>query len=260
MSEKISEKIAAPSEPGFVVDLEGFEGPLDLLLLLAREQKVDMRTISILALAEQYLAFIEEARRTQLDLAAEYLVMAAWLAYLKSRLLLPKEEESEETLDARLQAEILAWRLARLQAMRDASDKLMGQPRLGVDLLPRGKPEGIRLIRSPIWQDNLYDLARAYALHKAQKNAGKSYRVERRPIMTVEQAYKILAQRLHLAMTWEALGKMDAARKRRLLSIHFSQRLRRYADDGQRWHGRAQTKTALRQNPYPRPQTARRKR
>jgi len=195
----------APEGLGFVVDLEGFEGPLDVLLLLAREQKVDMANISILALAEQYLVFIDRIRHTHLDIAAEYLVMAAWLAYLKSQLLLPQEEADEDGLTPHLQAEILAWRLARLQAMRDASDRLWGLSRLGVDVLARGNPEGIRLIRSPLWRDTLYDVARAYALQKAQQEAGKAYRVERVRLMTIEQAYKLLAKQLKLSLSWQVL-------------------------------------------------------
>ena len=146
----------------FVVDLEGFEGPIDLLLSLARTQKVDITQLSILKLAEQYLAYIEEARRIRLEIAADYLVMAAWLAYLKSRLLLPEpegeEEPSGEELAARLQ-----FQLQRLQAMRDASEKLMARARLGLDVFQRGMPEGITVLRKSQWHCELYDLLRAYA-------------------------------------------------------------------------------------------------
>src|SRR6185503_11810098 len=126
-------------EPSLVVDVDGFEGPLDLLLTLARNQKVDITRISILALAEQYLTFIEKIRELKLELAADYLVMAAWLAYLKSRLLLP-EEEGEEPTGEELAAE-LAFRLRRLEAMRDAAARLANRDRLGRDVFGRGLPE-----------------------------------------------------------------------------------------------------------------------
>src|SRR5438876_2368428 len=127
-------------EPALIVDVEGFEGPLDLLLSLARQQKVDLAKISVLALAEQYLAFIEEARRIRLELAADYLVMAAWLAYLKSRLLLP-EKEGELGPSAEDMATALALRLRRLEAIRIAADALIGRPQLNRDVFGRGAPE-----------------------------------------------------------------------------------------------------------------------
>jgi len=130
------------SEPAFVVDLDGFEGPLDMLLALARTQKVDLTRISILALANQYLDFIEEARKLRLELAADYLVMAAWLAYLKSRLLIPEPAKGEGPTGPEL-AEVLAFRLQRLQAMRDAAARLMTRHRLGRDVFGRGDPEPI---------------------------------------------------------------------------------------------------------------------
>lgn len=203
------EDFRSPSNPErrFVVSLEAFEGPLDLLLHLAREQKVDIAQISILALAEQFIRFVEHACKEHLDEAAEYLVMAAYLAYLKSRLLLPQEEGDDEELDAQTQSDILAWRIKRLEAMRQVSDKLMGRSRLGIDVLARGAPEGIRLIRSPIWQDSLFDLVRAYAVQKVRIGADKAYRIDRRPIFTVEQAYKILSKRLSINVAWEVLEK-----------------------------------------------------
>ncbi len=210
----------------FVVDVDGFEGPLDLLLELSRKQKVDITKISILALAEQYLAFVERVRRAHLDLAAEYLVMAAYLAYLKSYLLLPKDEEEEGELDAQTQAEILAWRLARKQAMLDASGDLMARPRLGVDVLSCGRPEGIRLVRAPVWQDDLNGLVLAYASQKARRGAGKAYRVTRAPVMTVEDAFKILSKKLQLSVSWERLEAwlpdILAASRRSALASSFS--------------------------------------
>ena len=200
-----SENLPDNSGGQFVVDIDGFEGPLDLLLDLARRQKVDITKISILALAEQYLAFVDRVRRAHLDLAAEYLVMAAYLAYLKSHLLLPKDEDDDEDIDAQTQAEILAWRLARKQAMLDGGSNLMRLTRLGVDVLPCGRPEGIRLVRAPIWRDTLNELVLAYASEKARQGAGKAYRVSRAPVMTVDDAFKILSKRLHISVSWETL-------------------------------------------------------
>lgn len=206
-SAELAPEFGAPlnSQDSFVVDLGEFEGPLDLLLELARKQKVDIAKISILSLAEQYLAFVEKIRSQNLDMAAEYLVMAAWLAYLKSQLLLPKEEVEEEDIDAQTQAAILAWRLKRLAAVRDVSKKLMDRQRLGIDVLAHGQPQGIKLIRSPVWKDTLYDLVRAYAFQKSQKQAHKAYQVVRSPVMTVEVAYKLLSKRLGITTSWEVL-------------------------------------------------------
>jgi segregation and condensation protein A len=136
------------SEPALVVDVEGYEGPLDLLLALARQQKVDLAKISILALADQYLHFIEAARKIRLELAADYLVMAAWLAYLKSRLLLP-EPPAQEGPSAEEMATALANRLRRLESIREAANRLMNRPQLQRDIFPRGEPEQIAEIRHP---------------------------------------------------------------------------------------------------------------
>ena len=138
----------AEGEPSLVVDVEGYEGPLDLLLALARQQKVDLAKISILALADQYLTFIEAARKIRLELAADYLVMAAWLAFLKSRLLLP-EPAAAEGPSAEEMATALANRLRRLEAIREASNRLMNCPQLQRDIFPRGFPETIAEIRHP---------------------------------------------------------------------------------------------------------------
>src|SRR5579872_2990736 len=140
----------AAGEPALVIDVEGFEGPLDLLLMLARQQKVDLAKISILALADQYLAFIEEARRLRLELAADYLVMAAWLAYLKSRLLLP-DTHSPEGQTAEDMANALALRLKRLEAIRGVAERLLGRPQLDRDVFARGQPEPIAHIKRPEW-------------------------------------------------------------------------------------------------------------
>src|SRR5579859_6326210 len=153
---------------GFTVDLDGFEGPLDLLLSLAREQKVDLARISILALVEQYLAFIHERARANLELAADYLVMAAWLAYLKSRLLLP-EPPAEDEPSAEEMAANLAFQLQRLEAMRKAGAALMARPQLLRERFPRGEPETTRTELKPWWQVTLYELLRAYGDVLARK-------------------------------------------------------------------------------------------
>ena len=171
----------ATDEPALVVDVEGFEGPLDLLLSLARQQKVDLAKISILALADQYLAFIEEARKFRLELAADYLVMAAWLAYLKSRLLLP-DAHAPEGQSAEQMAAALALRLKRLEAIRDVAGRLFARPQLDRDVFNRGQPEPIAHIKRPEWSATLYDLLSAYAQQRQRHLvAGRGARGDRAP-------------------------------------------------------------------------------
>jgi segregation and condensation protein A len=160
-SAEITSITPGPPTAGFVVDLDGFEGPIDLLLGLAREQKVDLAKISILALAEQYLDFIQRARHLQLEVAADYLVMAAWLAYLKSRLLLPQTSGDDEPSGAEL-AEALAARLRRLDAIRRAADELFTRPRLGHERFARGQPEGLAVRRKSRFHVPLHQLLQAY--------------------------------------------------------------------------------------------------
>src|SRR5213079_748139 len=176
--ESLSPELAS-DERALIVDVEGFEGPLDLLLMLARHQKVDLSKISILALADQYLAFIEEARKIRLELAADYLVMAAWLAYLKSRLLIP-EQAGELGPSAEDMATALAMRLQRLEAIRVAAEQLNGRPQLGREVFGRGAPEPIADIKRPEWTATLYDLLSAYSQQR-QKNALAHVRFARRP-------------------------------------------------------------------------------
>src|SRR5262249_699878 len=152
----------ASGEPALVVDVEGFEGPLDLLLALARQQKVDLAKISILALADQYLAFIEEARKLRLELAADYLVMAAWLADLKSRVLLPDTNRGEGQRGEDM-AMGLAVRLKGVEAIRDVAQRLFGRAQLDRDVFRRGQPEPIAHIKHPQYTATLYDLLSAYA-------------------------------------------------------------------------------------------------
>ena len=167
-----------------VLDLDGFEGPIDLLLTLARQQKVDLR-LSILKLAEQYLAFIAAAKQPQLEIAADYLVMAAWLAYLKSRILLPETKEDEEASGPAL-TEALTFQLRRLDAMRDAGEKLIVMPRLGRDVFARGAPEGMEIIRRPVYEASLYDMLKAY---------GDNRRRTTFPQLTIEASQLFFAQR-----------------------------------------------------------------
>jgi len=196
---------AAPRRDGsgFNVSLEGFEGPLDLLLALARQQKVDIRQISILALAEQYLGFIAEARRIRLELAADYLVMAAWLAYLKSRLLLPdtvaEDEPSGEELAARLQHQ-----LRRLKAMREAAEQLMSRNRLGQDVFPRGAPEGVRIVRDSVFECELHELLSAYGAQMGRVNV-TTFRLRPVALMSVEDAIRRLSRALGEMPDWASL-------------------------------------------------------
>src|SRR5947199_10682597 len=194
----------ASDEPALIVDVEGFEGPLDLLLMLARQQKVDLARISILALAVQYLAFIEEARKVRLELAADYLVMAAWLAYLKSRLLLP-EKEGELGPSAEDMATALAQRLRRLEAIRTAAEALIGRPQLGRDVFGRGAPEPIADIKRPEWTATLYDLLTAYAQQR-QKNALAHVRFAPRTVWSLAEAREALERMLGLSHDW---GRLD---------------------------------------------------
>jgi segregation and condensation protein A len=174
-------------EPPLLVDVEGFEGPLDLLLALARQQKVDLSKISILALAEQYLAFIEEARKLRLELAADYLVMAAWLAYLKSRLLLPRETTTDDQPTGEELAARLAFRLKRLEAMRNAAAQLMTRKRLGRDVFARGMPEGVRTIRVRQYTAVIYDLLKAYA-EQRRRTTKRVHIIARRTVWSIKDA------------------------------------------------------------------------
>jgi len=191
-------------EPALVIDVEGFEGPLDLLLTLARQQKVDLAKISILALADQYLAFIEAARQLRIELAADYLVMAAWLAYLKSRLLLPEEQEPEG-LSAEEMASALALRLRRLEAIRQVAEQLLNRPQLGREVFARGLPEPIAEIRRPDWSATLYDLLSAYAGQR-QKQARAYVRVPKRTVWSLAEAREALERLLGQAAEW---GRLD---------------------------------------------------
>jgi segregation and condensation protein A len=182
--------------------LDGWEGPLDLLLNLARAQKVDLTQISILQLVEQYLSYLAEARALKLEIAADYLVMAAWLAYLKSCLLLPKDPEqdpSPEEIALRLQ-----MRLQRLDAMREAGARLLGRDRIGRDVFLRGAPEGLRLIRKASWQVRDFDLFAAYGVVRARTQPAMHV-VHARAVMTLEEALDRLGRMIGQALDWTFL-------------------------------------------------------
>jgi segregation and condensation protein A len=188
-----------PDADALYLELDGWEGPLDLLLDLARRQKVDLLQISILALVDQYLNYIERAGAMKLELAADYLVMAAWLAYLKSAMLLPKAEQedpSPEELALRLQI-----RLQRLGAMREAAGRLMGRDRIGRDVFLRGAPEGLRTDRKTVWRSDLFSLIQAYGQVKA-RTAPRIYHVANRPVMTLDSALERVSAMLGVTLEW----------------------------------------------------------
>ena len=194
-----------PDEPALVIDVGGFEGPLDLLLHLARNQKVDLARISVLALAEQYLAFIEQARRVRLELAADYLVMAAWLAYLKSRLLIPQAPKDDGPSGEEMAA-TLYFRLRRLEAMRDAASRLVNRDRLGRDFFARGAPEIIPVERNSAYDANLYDLLSAYAALR-QRQAVTNVTIARRRVWSLAEARLMLARIIGDLPEWTALDR-----------------------------------------------------
>ena len=190
-------------DPQLTLDLEGWEGPLDLLLSLARGQKVDLRAISILALVEQYLAYVRSARVLKLELAADYLVMAAWLAYLKSALLLPRDplaEPDPEAMAARLQR-----RLERLDAMREAGARLMARDRMGRDVFTRGAPEGLKSIRTAAWRVDLYEMLEAYGRVSARSRP-VMHVVADRAVMTLETALARVSALLGERIDWSEIA------------------------------------------------------
>ena len=195
--------VGSDARDALQLSFESWEGPLDLLLTLARGQKVDLRQISILALVEQYLNFIAEARALKLEVAADYLVMAAWLAFLKSALLLPKdplEQPSPDELALRLQL-----RLQRLAAMREAAARLMARDRVGRDVFVRPAPEGLRDIKLRRWDASLFDLLGAYGRVKA-RTVPAVHLVTRRPVVTLEAALSYLEKMLGLRLDWNELA------------------------------------------------------
>jgi segregation and condensation protein A len=194
---------AASSEAELVVDLDGFEGPISLLLLLARDQKLDLTRISILALADQYLTFITEAHRLRLELAADYLVMAAWLAYLKSRMLLPDPPPDDEPSGAELAA-ALQFRLQRLEAMQNAGKALFERPLLGRDVLSRGAPEGLQTTDRPVYAASLHDLLKAYAARCSRENAAV-LQIKAPEYYSVDAALQRLSSLIGRVIDWRHL-------------------------------------------------------
>jgi segregation and condensation protein A len=192
----------APDPDQLTLDLDGWEGPLDLLLSLARAQKVDLKAIPILPLVDQYLAYVARARRLRLELAADYLVMAAWLAYLKSALLLPRE--AQVAPDAEELALRLQLRLERLNAMREAGARLMARDRLGRDVHPRGAPEGVRVVRTARWEAGIYDLIAAYGQVTARRRP-VMHVVRDRHVMPLDAAIARVAAMVGSAVDWRAL-------------------------------------------------------
>ena len=189
----------ARSDDELTLSLDGWEGPLDLLLSLGRAQKVDLAQISILQLVDQYTAYIASARALKLEIAADYLVMAAWLAYLKSCLLLPKDPEqdpSPEEIALRLQQ-----RLQRLDAMREAGARLLGRDRIGRDVFQRGAPEGLRLVRKSAWQASAFDLFAAYGTVKA-RSVPPMHVVHARAVMTLDEAIERVGRMIGMAIDW----------------------------------------------------------
>jgi segregation and condensation protein A len=213
-------------EDALILTLDGFEGPLDLLLALARTQKVDIAKISILALADQYLAFMESVQKRNLELAADYLVMAAWLAFLKSKLVLPQPAATgEPTADE--MAAALRWRLQRLEVMRKAGAQLMDSVRLERDVFARGHPEPIVIekIRKPT--DNIYDLLSAYARERIRRVSHQVYDVIRAPIFLIEEARERFGRMLGRIPDWSLLSRFlppdwnMGQRRRTALASHF---------------------------------------
>jgi segregation and condensation protein A len=195
----------ASNDPSLVVDVDGFEGPLDLLLHLARTQRVDLSRISVLALVEQYLAFVERARAIRLELAADYLVMAAWLAYLKSRLLIPRQPDDPEESGEELAA-VLQFRLKRLEAMREAASRLVNRNRLGRDVFARGAPEIEVVDTTHRYSASLFDLLTAYAVQR-QKRAITSVRIAARGVWSLKEARDILMRLVGTMTDWTALDR-----------------------------------------------------
>ncbi|PIE08169.1 MAG: segregation/condensation protein A [Rhodobacterales bacterium] len=220
----VSDRLAAEA---LIVDVDGFEGPLDLLLTLGRTQKVDLRKVSILGLAEQYLAFIAKARALRLELAADYLVMAAWLAFLKSRLLLPPDPAEEGPSGEELAAH-LAYQLERLQAMRDAAARLMGRDQKGRDFFVRGLPEDVTRSRQVSYSATLMDLMQAYARIRT-RDEFRPFVMDRDNLMTMEEALERMRGMIGFAGDWSDLTswlpegwEVDPTRRRTATAATFA--------------------------------------
>ena len=230
-----SEPLPEADIDALIVNLDGYAGPLDVLLDLARTQKVDLRKISMLALVEQYLQFVEAVKARNLELAADYLVMAAWLAYLKSKLLLPVAEEDGEEPTADEMAARLAFQLQRLEAMRNSAQALLKLPRLQLELFPRGMPEGVRVRKTPEWQADLYELLQAYTRQRVA-SVERSYKPEPPRVLKIEEARERLSRILGSIPDWIELQALtpepsDDAPKASIVASSFSAALE-FAKDG----------------------------
>ena len=202
----------APTDPEqLVLALDGFEGPIDLLLTLARDQKVDLTRISILQLADQFLEFVAAARRVRIELAADYLVMAAWLAYLKSRMLLPEPESPDEEPGGAEMAAALAFQLQRLEAMRGVAARLMARPRLGRDMFVRGTPEDLATEKTPVLQVSLYDLLKAYGEHRRRQD-NSTLTIRPLDLYSLEEAQARLSSLLGSLPDWATLASFLPSR------------------------------------------------
>lgn len=222
--QSVSDRLAAEA---LIVDVDGFEGPLDLLLMLSRTQKVDLRKISVLQLAEQYLTFVNKAKVLRIELAADYLVMAAWLAFLKSRLLLPPDPQDEGPSGEELAAH-LAFQLERLQAMREAAAQLMARDQMGRDFFVRGLPEGVARIRRVTYSATLLDLMQAYARIRT-RDEFRPYAFDRVHVFTMEQALERMRGLIGFAGDWTDLSSYlpdgwsaDPARRRSATAATFA--------------------------------------
>ena len=219
---------AAGAEERLVLKLKSYEGPLDLLLDLARRQKVDLAEISVLELAEQYLSVIRAARRLHLELAAAWLVMAAWLAWLKSRLLLPAPPEEDDEPNPEEMALRLAFRLKRLEAMREAGKQLMLRPRLGLDVFARGMPEPVVVAREVTAADTIGDLLSAYAAIVRRKAAKRRYHIKAQPVWTIHEVREVLESLIGSLADWCPLQEIvqgwlpDPERRRSALASSFA--------------------------------------
>lgn len=226
MDGSFSEDLPRFDAARLVLDLNGYEGPIDMLLQLARDQKVDLARLSILQLADQYLAFVERVRRLNIELAAEYLVMAAWLAYLKSRLLLPEPEDAGEEPSGAEMAAALQFQLLRLQAMQDAGTRLMARPQLGREVFARGAPEGVELVTRSVYEVSLYELLKAYADHK-RRTLVTNLTIEAPDLYSVDDALQRLQEMLGGTADWTMLarflpvGLKGGLLRRSALSSHF---------------------------------------
>jgi segregation and condensation protein A len=220
----VADRLAAEA---LIVDVDGFEGPLDVLLTLSRTQKVDLRKISVLALAQQYLAFVEKAKRLRLELAADYLVMAAWLAFLKSRLLLPPDPTDEGPSGEEMAAH-LAFQLERLQAMRDAAARLMGRDRLGRDFFQRGQTHEVTRTRKVKYTATLLDLMQGYARIRT-RDEFRPFVMDRDAVFTMEQALERMRGLIGYAGEWTDISsylpegwEIDAGRRRSATAATFA--------------------------------------